>query len=167
MTDRRREHVARVAALLDAWARTLRVGAKERRRWLRAAWLHDALKDAPRAVVRDLADGRWNAPSLWHGPAAAEKAEREGERDQGILDAVRYHSVGYAGWDQVGRLLYLADYLEPGRRHHDQGKAALAARVAEDPEATLPVVAAERIARSVAKGWPLLPETVAFWNALV
>jgi hypothetical protein len=31
----------------------------------------------------------------------------------------------------------------------------------------LRVVASERIARGVARGWPLLPETVAFWNAVV
>lgn len=152
---------------METWAHALKVGARERRRWLRAAWLHDALKDAPRRTVRELAEGCWNAPSLWHGPAAAARAEQEGERDRGILDAVRYHSVGFDGWDAVGRMLYLADYLEPGRRHHDARKAALATRVGQDPDDVLRVVAAERIGRGIAKGWPLLPETVAFWNALL
>jgi len=167
MTDKRLVHVARVAALLDAWGRARRVGTRERRRWLRAAWLHDALKDAPRWVVRDLSGGVWNAPSLWHGPAAAVWAAHEGERDPGILDAVRFHSVGYADWDEVGRMLYLADYLEPGRRHNGRAQADLAAGVADDPDGVLRIVAAERIGRGVAKGWPLVPETVAFWNALV
>jgi len=143
------------------------VSRSERRRWVRAAWLHDALKDAPRRVVRDLADGVWNAPSLWHGPAAAERAARDGERDQGVLDAVRYHSVGYAGWDGVGRMLYLADYLEPGRRHNGAREAGLAAGVPAEPDEVLRAVAARRIARGIEKGWPLLPETVAFWNALI
>ena len=167
VTDRRRAHIARVAALLDGWADALEIAVRERGRWLRAAWMHDALKDASARVVRALAGGVWDAPSLWHGPAAAARAARAGERDRGVLDAVRYHSVGCADWDAVGRMLYLADYLEPGRRHHDARRAKYAARVPADPEGVLRAVAAERIARGVAKGWPLLPETVAFWNAVV
>lgn len=143
------------------------VSSRERRRWLRAAWLHDALKDAPTRAVRVLAGAAWGAPSLWHGPAAAARAARAGERDRGVLDAVRYHSVGYARWDSVGRMLYLADYLDPGRRHHDRRLARLAARVPADPDGMLRLVAAERIARGIADGWPLLPETVAFWNQIL
>jgi len=143
------------------------IADRERARWLRAAWLHDALKDAPVRTVRELARSAWNAPSLWHGPAAAARAARAGERDHGVLDAVRYHSVGYAGWDRVGRMLYLADYLEPGRRHHDKRLRKYAARVPEEPDDVLRRVAAERIAHGLAGGWPLLPETVAFWNAIL
>jgi HD superfamily phosphohydrolase YqeK len=156
-----------VAALLEEWAGALGASARERGRWLRAAWLHDALKDAPARVVRELAAEVWEAPSLWHGPAAAARAARAGERDRGVLDAVRYHSVGYAGWDAAGRMLYLADYLEPGRRHHDTRLARYAARVPADPDGMLRIVAAERVARGIVQGWPLLPETVAFWNALL
>jgi hypothetical protein len=29
------------------------------------------------------------------------------------------------------------------------------------------MVAAERIARAIVEGWPLLPETAAFWNAIL
>jgi HD superfamily phosphohydrolase YqeK len=166
VTDRRRRHIARVAALLDQWAEAMAVSDRERRRWLRAAWLHDALKDAPLDAQRRLARGAWDAPSLWHGPAAAARAARAGERDRGVLAAVRYHSVGYARWDAAGRMLYLADYLDPGRRHHDDRLAGYAARVPEDPDRLLRAVASERIARGVAKGWPLLAETVTFWNAL-
>jgi len=165
VTSRRAAHVARVVAQLERWADAMGVKGRERRRWVRAAWLHDALKDAPRRVVRRLSGGIWGAPSLWHGPAAARRAERAGERDEGVLDAVRYHSVGYAGWDRVGRMLYLADYLEAGRRRIP-GRRARARRVPDAPDAVLREVAAERIARSIAKGWPLLSETVDFWNAL-
>jgi len=143
------------------------ISTRERRRWRRAAWLHDALKDAPVRVVRSLAGAAWDAPSLWHGPAAAARAARAGERDRGVLDAVRYHSVGCARWDGVGRMLYLADYLEPGRRHHGRRLAKYADRVPADPGGMLRVVAAERIARGIVEGWPLLPETVAFWNAIL
>jgi len=166
IADRRLRHVERVVALLDAWANAMDVGKRERARWRRAGWLHDALKDAPREVVRALAEPAAGPPAVWHGPAAARQAELAGERDTGVLDAVRYHSVGFAGWDAVGRMLYLADFLEPGRRHHSQVRADQAARVPEDPEGVLREVARDRIAHGLAKNWPLLPETVAFWNSL-
>jgi HD superfamily phosphohydrolase YqeK len=154
VTAERREHIARVAALLGQWADAMRVTPVERGRWLRAAWLHDALRDAP------LAD------ELAHGPAAADRAARDGERDQGVLDAVRYHSVGYAGWDAVGRRLYCADYLEPGRRFDAAGRAALAARMPEDPEDVLRTVAARRRDWVIRSGWRPTPEMAAFWTSL-
>src|SRR5205085_12004512 len=123
--------------------------------WLKAAWLHDALRDAPAAN------------ELAHGPMAAERAAREGETDRGVLDAVRYHSLGYAGWDDVGKMLYLADYLEPGRAFDRQLRAALAARVPQDRDGVLQQVAARRIARVIDGRWPLIRETVAFWNSLL
>jgi HD superfamily phosphohydrolase YqeK len=166
ITDKRRKHIERVVDTLAEWADAMRVSARERRRWARAAWMHDALKDAPREMLRDFAAPFDGPRSLWHGPAAARRAELDGERDQGVLDAVRYHSVGFAGWDRVGRMLYLADFLESGRRHHDAARAAQAARVPADPDGVLREVARDRIAHGIRKGWPLLPETVAFWNAL-
>jgi HD superfamily phosphohydrolase YqeK len=151
----RRAHVERVVRLLQSWGDELRVPSGEVDRWLRAAWLHDALRDAP--LVNEFA----------HGPMAAERAQREGERDRGVLDAVRYHSVGYAGWDEAGRMLYLADFLDPGRAFDRDARAALAARVPADHAAVLREVAARRIGQYLSSGWPLPAETVAFWNSLV
>ena len=165
-TARRRAHIRRVASLLAAWADRLRVSDAEQARWIRAALLHDALKDAPDATIAALASPKLGSPRIWHGPAAARRAEQDGERDQGVLDAVCYHSIGYAGWDQVGRMLYLADFLEPGRRHSDPRRAAQARRVGREPEAVLRTIARERIAYGLSQSWPLLAETVAFWNAL-
>ncbi len=154
-TPERRAHIERVAALLSTWATALRVPAAERARWLRAAWLHDALRDAPAA------------DELQHGPMAAERAARDGERDPGVLDAVRYHSLGHARWDDVGKMLYLADYLEPGRPFDREAHRALAARVPGERDAVLRDVAARRIARVIDSGWPLVRETVDFWNSLL
>src|SRR5436190_24069646 len=63
----RHAHIRRVAALVEEWADRMNVSQEERRRWLRAVWLHDALKDAK------LPDG------IAHGPAAADRAALEGE----------------------------------------------------------------------------------------
>jgi HD superfamily phosphohydrolase YqeK len=155
VTPERRAHVERVAALLATWAMAMHVPEGERTRWLRAAWLHDALRDAPAAN------------ELAHGPLAAERAAHDGETDQGVLDAVRYHSLGYAQWDDVGRMLYLADYLEPGRSFERELRRSLAARVPEDRDAILKLVAARRVTRVIDGRWPLPRETVDFWNTLV
>jgi len=155
VTPARRAHVERVAAVLTQWADALRVSETEKDRWLRAAWLHDALRDAP------LPD------PLAHGPAAADRAAADGERDRGVLDAVRYHTVGHAGWDDVGRMLYLADFLDPGRDFDPASRRALAARVPAGRDAVLREVARRRIEWVVRSGWPLHPDTVAFWNDLV
>jgi protein-S-isoprenylcysteine O-methyltransferase Ste14/HD superfamily phosphohydrolase YqeK len=151
---RRREHIERVVALLEEWAVAMDVPDRERDRWLKAAWLHDALRDA------HLDDG------TAHGPAAADRAARDGESDRGVLDAVRYHSSGYAGWDDVGKMLYLADYLEPGRKRNGKERATLAARVPRQRDRVLRKIVAYEIRWRVRAGRPVDPLTVAFWNAL-
>jgi len=166
VSDKRRAHVERVGLLISEWADAMVVPPIERERWLRAVSMHDALKDAPNEQLLELAPGAWDDDSLRHGPAAAALAEREGERDRGVLDAVRYHSIGFAGWDAVGRMLYLADYLEPGRRRGRHERARRGARVPGDPAGVLWEVAAERLGLTIAAGCRLLPETVEFWNGL-
>ena len=167
VTPERLEHIERVAALAADWAARMRVPEPERRRWLRAVWLHDALRDAPTATLDRFAPDAPGPPELRHGPASAACAEAEGERDRGVLDAVRHHSVGYAGWDMAGRVLYCADYLEPGRPFQREHRAGLARRFPDDPPAIIRSVAADRIAYVVRSGWPLLDPTVGFWNSLV
>ena len=154
VSEQRRAHIERVAGLMESWANAMHVPATERARWVKAAYLHDALRDAP------LGD------AFAHGPAAAERAAREGEADQGILDAVRYHTVGYAGWDDVGRMLYLADFLEPGRKFAADERRALALRVPHERDVVLIEVVRWRIEWVLRSGWPLVAETVGLWNAL-
>ena len=151
----RRAHIERVVGLLSTWADAMRVTAKERDRWLRAGWLHDALRDAP------------FADPVAHGPAAADRAAATGERDRGVLDAVRYHTLGSADWDDVGRMLYLADFLEPGRAADPPDRAELARRVPTERDAVLREVARRRLEWVLRSGWSLPAETVAFWNQLV
>ncbi len=149
----RRAHIERVVALLKSWADAMHVDPKEQGRWLRAAWLHDALRDA-------LPD------PLAHGPAAADRAAADGERDRGVLDAVRFHTIGSPDWDDVGRMLYLADFLEPGRDRIAPDRADLVRRVPIERDAVLREVARRRIEWLLRSGWPLPATTVAFWNQL-
>lgn len=166
VTSARRAHIERVAALIGRWADQRRVAPPEAARWCRAAWLHDALRDAAPERLRALAP-EWAGPAqLAHGPAAASAAAAAGETDLGVLDAVRYHSIGYAGWDDVGRMLYCADYLEPGRTFEAALRRELAERLPADPIGVLLEVARRRLIWLVGAGWRLPQETVEFWNAL-
>ena len=166
MSPERTAHVHRVAQLVHEWAEEISVPDSERNRWLRAVWLHDALRDAPAEELAHWAPSASGAIELRHGPASAARAKGEGEVDRGVLDAVRYHSVGLAEWDMVGRILYCADYLEPGRTQDRDHRAELAARLPKDVSGVLREVARDRLARIVRKGWPIPEPTYRFWNSL-
>jgi HD superfamily phosphohydrolase YqeK len=167
VTLERREHIGRVAELATGWALALGVPESERHRWLRAIWLHDALRDAPEDELARWAPSALGPPELRHGPASAARAKADGESDRGVLDAVRYHSIGLAEWDMVGRVLYCADYLEPGRKHQREWRADLAQRYPSDPALVLRQVARARVLHVVSSGRLLLEPTVRFWNSLI
>ncbi len=167
VTPERRAHIGRVAQLASRWAEEIGVPDNERHRWLRAVWLHDALRDAPIEELDRWASSSPVPASLRHGPASAARAKAEGETDRGVLDAVRYHSIGLAEWDMVGRVLYCADYLEPGRPHDSERRAELARRFPQEPQAVLRQIATERLARIIQSAWPLPEPMVRFWNSLV
>jgi HD superfamily phosphohydrolase YqeK len=150
----RRAHIRRVAELVAGWADEMEVSERERERWLRAVWLHDALRDARLP------------PDTTHGAAAADRAAREGERDRGVLDAVRYHSVGYAAWDDVGKMLYLADYLEPGRKRRRKERAKLAERVPHERDRVLQEVVALQVRARLRARRAIHALTIEFWNSL-
>jgi len=168
VSGERREHLARVAGLMGQWADELGLGSNERMRWQAAGWLHDALRDADHELLRGgVPAALHDLPAkLLHGPAAAERLEREGVTDEDLVRAVGFHTLGHPDFGRLGRALYLADYLEPGREHDDDHAAALRGRLPEAMDQVIREVAAERLGRFLARGLPLRPETVEFWNAL-
>jgi 2-amino-4-hydroxy-6-hydroxymethyldihydropteridine diphosphokinase len=89
---------------------------------------------------------------------------REGETRADLLDAIRWHTVGYAGWSRVGRALYMADFLEPGRQFARADRAFLADHLAHDFDGVFRQVVRMRIEWTVREGKALFPETVALWN---
>lgn len=167
MSPSRLRHVHRVAALVSSWADDMSIPASERNRWLRAAWLHDALRDATPDELERLTPGMTGPVAIRHGPASAAVAKSLGETDRGVLDAIRYHSVGLAEWDMVGRVLYCADYLEPGRPEEAESRAGLARRFPTQSQAVTVEVARRRILRLITTGWQLPEPTYRFWNRLV
>jgi len=164
----RREHIARVAALLDSWAEEAELSQEDRQRWRAAGYLHDALRDAAPESLRPLVSGDLATlpGSLLHGPAVATRLRGEGVEDEELLAAVAFHTVGDPGLGPLGRALYAADFLEPGRTYHVEGRERLCARAATELDVVTREVARLRIAHLLRKGLRLHPRTVAFWNEL-
>ena len=164
---KRRAHIERVAQLMASWSEQLAHDQNEKTRWLAAAWLHDALRDADpeslRAVVGQ-AFAEWPLPLL-HGPAAAARAFSDGVTDEALLRAVAYHTVGHPDFDACGRALFLADYLEPGRPFEPVARAVLRARMPYDENAVLREVLRSRMAHLISTHKKIRRETLAFWNA--
>jgi HD superfamily phosphohydrolase YqeK len=167
VTPRRREHIARVAALLGEWAAALRLPEAEQARWLAAGTLHDALRDAAEPDLRAILDGACAdfPPPLLHGPAAAHRLGPEA--DEALRNAIRYHTLGHPDLDQLGRALYLADFLEPGRDFAVEWREALRARMPRELDAVLVDVLASRLGHLIEVRKPIRPETAAFWSAVV
>ena len=163
----RREHIARVAALMDEWAARLGLSEVDRVRWRAAGWLHDSLRDAdPEALHAELGTEFSDFPApLLHGPAAA---ARLGDAvDAEVADAIRYHTLGHPRLGRLGRTLYLADFLEPGRAFAPEWRGGLRARMPQEMPAVLIEVVAARIGHLLEHRTPIRPETAAFWNMLV
>ena len=166
VTDKRREHIARVTALLDQWATSLMLSPEERQAWHDVGILHDALRDAAEDELRRLtadADRPWH---ILHGPAVAARLASEGERRPEVLDAIRWHTLGSAHWGRTGKALYMADFLEPGRPFLQADRAFLAAHAIHDFDGVFRQVVRTRIEWTVREGKMLFPETADLWNSV-
>ncbi len=164
--EKRRAHIARVTHLLDHWAVKLKLDAAEAQAWHDVGRFHDALRDAPEAELRRLAAGHELPLDVLHGPAAAAHLVALGERRTGVLDAVRWHTVGYADWDRAGRALYMADFLEPGRGFMKADRAFLAEHLPHDFDGVFRAVVKMRLEWTLREGKALFPEAVGLWNSV-
>ena len=53
---------------------------------------------------------------LWHGPVGSILVEKElGIEKQSIKDAIYWHTTGHGQMTDLEKIIYLADYIEPGR----------------------------------------------------
>jgi 2-amino-4-hydroxy-6-hydroxymethyldihydropteridine diphosphokinase len=162
----RRQHIARVTALLMQWADALQLPSPERAAWHDAGMWHDALRDAPEGDLRARSGNDALPVGMLHGPAAAAQLAGDGEQRATVLEAIRWHTVGNASWDRTGRALYMADYLEPERRFARVERAYLATQVPYNFEGTFRQVVRHRLEWALHEGHELYPNTVELWNSL-
>ena len=144
----------------------MRLTPDEANAWIDVGTWHDALREAPEGELREITGDHTSPLGLLHGPAVALRLEADGEKRRNVLDAIRYHTVGSAHWDRTGKALYMADYLEPGRKFLAEDRGFLASQVPHNFDGVFRQVVRFRLEWSVREGNHIFPETVALWNSL-
>ena len=167
VTQRRQEHVHRVVQTIDGLAN--RFGF-DRARARVAAIAHDLDRDlSPGSAYAYVAEHRvglyppeWRNPTMVHGAITAFRLRREfGVTDPVVLHAVRHHTLGHPDFDTIGKALFVADYIEPGRM-----KPAQADRDRIGAESTLDRMVLRILERSRELYGPLEEPTVGLYARL-
>jgi predicted HD superfamily hydrolase involved in NAD metabolism len=161
----RLEHTLRVARLAGRLARAHGVDPNRARV---AALLHDLARLWPaERLLEECAARRMRVdtferanPIVLHARLGAELArERFGVEDEGVLSAIRKHTVAAATMSRLDAVVYLADGLEPGRRFPE--RAELAELALGDLDGAMRAVIASSIRYLIGRGLAVAPQTFA------
>ncbi|MEY8370798.1 bis(5'-nucleosyl)-tetraphosphatase (symmetrical) YqeK [Aerococcaceae bacterium 50-4] len=135
-----------------------------------AALLHDYAKDDSEKHLKTFKDYPGYDPSwldygsaIWHGPLAAMIADTQfGVKDEDILQGVWAHTIG--GYDMTldQKILFIADYIEPGRDFKGVEKARELAKTNLD--AAVDFKMKQSIVHLVESGRQVYPETISIYN---
>jgi len=139
-----------------------------------AALLHDYAKAMPpprllaeaqkRGLIVDPAEEK--QPHLLHGTVAAALLTEQGLIDDpAIADAIRWHTTGRAGMTALEKVIWLADYIESGRRFPGVDPTRAVAR--QDLDRALVMAMDSTISHVVSRGWILHLYTIHARNWLV
>ncbi|WP_079708437.1 bis(5'-nucleosyl)-tetraphosphatase (symmetrical) YqeK [Paraliobacillus ryukyuensis] len=120
LNQKRYDHTIRVTDTAIALAKQYQENEKSVEM---AAIFHDYAKyrdkdEMQRVIVesdlpKDLLD--YHA-ELWHGPVGALLVQREvGITNEAILSAIHWHTTGKVHMSKIEKIVFLADYIEPGR----------------------------------------------------
>lgn len=120
LSDSRFEHVLRVEKTAIALANKYNVSVEKASI---AALVHDYAKQRPdEDFIKTIKDKKMDKDllnygnAIWHGIVGAELIKTElGIWDEDILNAVRHHTTGAAIMTKLEQIIYMADYIEPGR----------------------------------------------------
>ncbi|TFB24871.1 HD domain-containing protein [Filobacillus milosensis] len=89
-----------------------------------AAALHDYAKDMDFSILKQWIVDHVDLPKdllnyhheVWHGPVGAKMMERFFMiHDDEVLNAIRYHTTGHKHMSLTEKIVFLADFIEPGR----------------------------------------------------
>ncbi|MEK3890656.1 bis(5'-nucleosyl)-tetraphosphatase (symmetrical) YqeK [Bacillus sp. FSL K6-3431] len=105
-------------------------------------------------------------PELWHGPVAAQIVLDEFDiSDKDILNAIRFHTTGRANMSMLEKVIFLADYIEPGRSF--PGVEEVRELVKEDINKALLYALGNTIQFLIIKKALIFPDTFEAYNHLI
>ena len=107
-------------------------------------------------------------PLLLHGPVGAALLRKEDNlTDHSIFEAVRWHSTAHASLDDLGKLIFLADKLEPQKAAVYSYQARLHEMALESLDLALLEFLTREMAARIEKGETVHPASVDARNSLV
>ncbi|MCH7842560.1 MAG: bis(5'-nucleosyl)-tetraphosphatase (symmetrical) YqeK [Chloroflexi bacterium] len=107
-------------------------------------------------------------PILLHGPVGAELLRREEDlTDHGLYEAVRWHSTAHASLDALGKLVFLADKLDPQKASVYSYQAKLHDMALEDLDLALLEFLSREMATRIQRGETVHPASVDARNSLI
>lgn len=105
-------------------------------------------------------------PFMLHGLAAGLFLRSHWDfHDQDIFNAVRFHTTGRRGMSKLEKIIFLADYLEPGRKHLD--KEIKKIWINEDLDKILLIILEKMLGYQLDKGKKNHPWTLEMYEELV
>lgn len=170
LTEHRYQHT--IGVMETAIELAKRYGADEKKAEL-AAIFHDYAKFRPKEEMKQIIleqnmpnDLLFHSTELWHAPVGAYLVQTEvGIRDEEILNAIRYHTSGRAEMTLLEKIVYLADYIEPGRIF--PGVEEVRALAQQDLDQALIQALKNTIQFLLKKNQPIYPDTIHTYNALI
>ncbi|MGD6940909.1 bis(5'-nucleosyl)-tetraphosphatase (symmetrical) YqeK [Cytobacillus gottheilii] len=138
-----------------------------------AAIFHDYAKFRPKDEMKSIiieqkmpADLLLHHSELWHAPVGAYLVKEEaGIADEEILDAIRYHTSGREHMTLLDKIIYVADYIEPGRKFPGVEEVRLSAQ--ENLDAALKQAMSNTIIFLIKQGQAVYPQTLEAYNGLL
>lgn len=104
--------------------------------------------------------------AIWHGVVGAELIKDElGIWDEDILNAVRHHTTGAPVMTKLEQVIYMADYIEPGRDFTGVKKARVI--TAANLQAGVAYQTKHTLAYLIENGKPVYSKTIDTYNAWV
>ncbi|HEK9101444.1 bis(5'-nucleosyl)-tetraphosphatase (symmetrical) YqeK [Bacillus pfraonensis] len=138
-----------------------------------AAIFHDYAKCRPIQEMEDIIkqeelpkDLLHYNKELWHAPVGAYLVEKEvGITDTEILQAITYHTSGHEKMTMLDKVIYVADYIEPGRKFPGVEEARKLAK--EDINKALLFALKRTIQFLMEKDQTIYPLTFQTYNAVL
>ncbi|BDR56227.1 bis(5'-nucleosyl)-tetraphosphatase (symmetrical) YqeK [Xylocopilactobacillus apis] len=134
LSEHRYQHCISVSSTAESLAEKYGVDSKKAKL---AGLLHDLYKQTDDQMFIDLIhSGHYDLSLLkygngvWHGFLGADLLKNEYHfYDEEILNSIRYHTISNPQMDNLAKVIFVADYIEPNRNFEE---AALARMIAKE-----------------------------------